>query len=111
MSTWMKKGDKVVVISGNEKGRSGTVQSLKGNYVVITGLNIRKKHVRPKSRASQGIIELEMPIHISNVSLCDSDGKPLKLKVKVGKEGQKQLVYSAGNKEVVHRQVKKSNEK
>lgn len=111
MSTWIRKGDKVVVISGNEKGRTGTVQSFKGEYAIIAGLNMRKKHIRPKSRNSQGIIELEMPIHISNISLCDADDKPMKVKVRVGKESRKELVYSTGNKEIVYRQVKKSNEK
>ncbi len=106
MSKWIRKGDKVVVVSGNEKGRTGKVNSRQGDYAVVAGLNIRKKHVRPKSRAAQGIIEIEMPIHISNISLSDSEGKPVKVEVKINKNGEKELVYLVDDKEVLYRPVK-----
>lgn len=111
MSKWIRKGDKVVVKSGNEKGRSGTVRSRKGDRVVIEGLNLRKKHVKPKSRVAQGIVEIEVPIHVSNLSLSDESGKPVKVKVKMNKEGERQLVYLQGDKEVFYRNVKQSSAK
>lgn len=111
MSKWIRKGDKVVVTSGNEKGRVGTVRSRKEDRVVIEGLNVRKKHTRPKSRVAQGIIEIEMPIHISNVCLSNPDGKPVKVKVKVTDKGEKELVYSSGGKEVTYRKIKQSTAK
>ena len=105
MSKWLRRGDKVVVIAGNEKGQSGTILKRSANRVVIEGLNIRKKHVRPKTRAAQGIVEMEAPMHISNVSFCNAEGKPIKVKVKQT-EKSKELVYQDGDKEIVYRKVK-----
>lgn len=105
---WMRKGDKVVVIAGTEKGQTGTVLRRNEDRVVIEGLNIRKKHVKPRQKMQPGIVDMESPMHISNVSFASEEGMPVKLKVKVGKDGSKQLVYSDGSgKEVVYREVKK----
>ncbi|NGX27002.1 MAG: 50S ribosomal protein L24 [Chlamydiae bacterium] len=104
---WIRKGVKVVVIAGNEKGQVGNVLARDGDRIVIEGLNIRKKHVKPKQRMQPGIVEMEGPMHISNVSLCDEDGKPLKLKVKIGKEGKKELIFVKAGKEIIYRDVKK----
>lgn len=104
---WMREGDKVAVISGNEKGQSGKVLRRKKDRVVIEGLNIRKKHVKQQQKMQPGIVEMEGPIHISNTSFCNNDGKPVKVKVKIGKDGAKQLIYKDGDKEVVYRDVKK----
>jgi len=105
MSKWLRRGDKVVVIAGNEKGKSGTILQRSANRVVIEGLNIRKKHVKPKSRASQGIVDMEAPMNISNVSFCNAEGIPVKVKVKQT-EKSKELVYQDGDKEIVYRKVK-----
>lgn len=104
---WIRKGDKVAVIAGNEKGQSGTVLRRAGDRVIIEGLNIRKKHVKQQQKMQPGIVEMEGPIHISNVSYCNNDGKPVKVKVKSGKDGAKELVFQDGGKEVVYREVKK----
>lgn len=108
MSKWIKKDDKVLVIAGNERGKTGSVKSRQDDKVIVQGLNIRKKHVKSKSRvASSGIIEMEMPMHISNVQLCSADEKPIKIKVRQMPEGGKELFYLDGGKEVIYRQVKK----
>lgn len=107
MSKWIRKGDKVVVLAGNEKGQVGTVLRRLEERVVIEGLNIRKKHVKPKQKMQSGIVEMEAPIHISNVSICNEEGKPVKIKVKYDKEGKKQLVYTSAGKEVIYRDLKK----
>ena len=108
MSKWIKKDDKVVVIAGNERGKVGSVLSRSDDRVIVQGLNIRKKHVKPKSRvASSGIVEMEMSMHISNVQLCNADEKPIKIKVRKMPEGGKELFYLDGGKEVIYRQVKK----
>jgi large subunit ribosomal protein L24 len=110
MSKWIKKGDKVVVIAGNEKGRSGEVLSIRGDKVIIQGLNIRKKHVKRRAKAGAGeIIEIEKPIHISNVSICDEDLKPVKIKVRTNSKGEKELFFINKDKEVLHRVVGKTN--
>ncbi len=109
MSKWIKKEDKVLVIAGNERGKVGSVVSRKGDKVIVQGLNIRKKHAKRKSRvAGSDILEMEMPIHISNVQLCNADEKPIRLKARQMPEGGKELFYLDGGKEVIYRQVKKS---
>ncbi|NGX37640.1 MAG: 50S ribosomal protein L24 [Chlamydiae bacterium] len=107
---WIRKGDKVVVIAGNEKGQVANVLVRLGDRVKLEGLNIRKKHVKPKQRMQPGIVDMEAPLHISNVRLCNEEGKPVKVKVKFGKDGAKQLVYTKAGKETVYRDVKKKKD-
>jgi large subunit ribosomal protein L24 len=105
MSKWIKKGDKVLVIAGNERGRSGTVLKRKGETVVIQGMNIRKKHAKRRAQVqTPSIIEMEMPIHISNVCLCDDEGKRIDVKVHRTKK-EKDLFYMKGEKKVVLRSL------
>jgi large subunit ribosomal protein L24 len=103
MSKLIKRNDRVVVIAGNHKGKAGVVLSKNEDRVVIQGINLRKKHIKrtQKTQAAQ-ILEMEMPIHISNVAFCNSKDKPVKVKVKVEKDGKK-LVYMDEGKEVVLR--------
>lgn len=107
MSKWIKKGDKVVAIAGNEKGKIGTVQARNGDRVIVQGFNIRKKHVKRKSKVSAGIVEFEMPIHVSNLCVCNDEGRRLKLKVKMNDDGDKKLVYIQDGKEIIYRDTKK----
>jgi large subunit ribosomal protein L24 len=96
------------VIAGNERGRSGTVLKRKGETVVIQGMNIRKKHAKRREKVqTPSIIEMEMPIHISNVCLCDDEGKRIEAKVHATKK-EKELFYMNGEKKVVLRTLKKS---
>ena len=74
----IKKGDKVRVISGSNKGSEGEIISIiKGtNKAIVEGVNIVKKHNKPSAQKPQGgISEKEAPIHISNLSLITPDGK------------------------------------
>ena len=105
MSKWIKKGDTVIVISGNYNGKKGEVLSRTEDRVVVRGINVRKKHVKSKTQAGSGeIIEIEKSIHISNVSICNAEGKPVRLKAKIV-DGQKLIYYKDGQNEVVHRQI------
>ena len=78
----IKKGDKVVVIAGSNKGKEGTVSAVltKENKVVVSGVNLRKKHMKPSQAQPEGkIVEKEAPIHVSNVALVDpKTNKPTK---------------------------------
>lgn len=104
----VRKGDKVLVLSGNNRGQTGTVLTCKGDKVVIQGLNVRKKHLKRTQDAPKGrIVEIERPIHISNVKVCVEGDTAAKLKVRQDGQGQRQLVYSKGDQEVVYRSVKK----
>jgi len=108
MSKWIRKGDKVIVISGNDKGKSGEVISRNEDRIIVQGVNIRKKHAKRRQKApGSEILEMEMPFHVSKVALCSVEGEPVKAKVRVNKSGAKELYYLEGDKEVALRQVKK----
>ena len=103
----IRKGDRVVVIAGNDKDKSGEVLTCTEDRVLIQGVNIRKKHMKRTQQTQGGrIVEMEMPIHKSNVCLCDKDGNKLKVRMRVGKKGDKELVFGKGEKETVYRSVK-----
>lgn len=73
----IKKGDKVIVIAGKERGKTGVVSEARPNteQVVIDGLNIAKKHRRATRAGGKGqIIDVAMPIHVSNVMIVDPKG-------------------------------------
>jgi large subunit ribosomal protein L24 len=109
MSQWIRKGDKVIVTTGNEKGKTGDVIARKGDRVLIQGINIRKKHAKRKDKSSgAGVFDMEVPIHISNVSFCNPDGQPVKVKVRESKGGGKELVYLNHGKEVSLRELRKN---
>lgn len=87
----IKKGDNVVVISGNDKGKKGIVKSVDVDAakVLVEGINMIKRHTKPSAaHPDGGIIEREAPMHISNVSLIDpKSGKATR--VSIQKEGKK----------------------
>jgi large subunit ribosomal protein L24 len=87
----IKKGDNVVVISGKDKGREGeVVRALPAaNKVVVNGINTAKKHQKPRKQNQQaGIIDVDMPIDVSNVMLIHK-GKPTRVGYKIQADGTK----------------------
>ena len=75
---------------------------------MVQGVNIRKRHTKSRDQNQKSeIIDMEKPIHISNVALCNAEGKKLKLKVKLGKDGSKELVYFDNDKEMSYRTLRK----
>jgi large subunit ribosomal protein L24 len=88
----LKKGDRVVVISGRDKGRTGEiVKALPSeNRVIVQGINLVKRHTRQSQTSSGGIIEKEASIHVSNVAYVDpKDDKPTRLGFKIIDGGRK----------------------
>ncbi len=88
----VKKGDKVIVITGKDKGKSSTVTSVlkEKNRVVLDGLNMMKKHVKaPKPGEKGGIISVPVSIHASNVKLADKTAKKEKPAAKAKKATKK----------------------
>ncbi len=79
----IKKGDTVLIITGKDRGKQGTVSRAmpQDSKVIVEGLNIVKKHVRPQGQVRQGgIIDKAMPIHVSNTMLiCTECGKPTRV--------------------------------
>ena len=81
----IKKGDKVIVIAGKDKGKTGKVTKAipTESKVVVEGLNLLKKHRKARKSGEKGqIIEVSMPLHVSNVAIV-VDGKPTRIGVKV----------------------------
>lgn len=82
----IKKGDTVKIISGKDRGKSGkiTVVLSENNRIVVEGVNMRKKHTRPKRQGQKGqIVQMPMPVHVSNAMLiCSSCNKTTRISVK-----------------------------
>jgi large subunit ribosomal protein L24 len=88
----IKKGDKVMVIAGKDKGKTGTILLAlpKTEQVVIDGVHVVTRHQKSKRTRSQGqIIEKSMPIHVSNVALVGEENKAVRAGYTVEKEGDK----------------------
>ena len=88
----IKKGDSVVVLSGKDKGRTGTVLQVlpKASKVVVDGLNVAARHRKPSQANPQGGIDRRpAPMHISKVAIATADGKPTRVRFETGKDGKK----------------------
>lgn len=100
----IKKGDKVVITAGKDKGKEGTVDRvLTDNRVVIQGANMVKKHMKPNPNKGiqGGIVDQEAPLHVSNVALMNPHTKkPDRVGFKVLEDGKKVRVFKS-NGEVV----------
>ena len=91
MALRIRKGDTVVVITGRDKGKTGEVLSVKPkeSRAVVRGVNVVKRHQRQTTTQPGGIITKELPIHISNIALTDSSGKPARVGFRFADNGSK----------------------
>jgi large subunit ribosomal protein L24 len=92
MAAKIKKGDKVVVLTGRDKGRTGEVVRVmpKEERALVRGVNLVKRHQRQTMNQEGGIIQKEAPIQLSNLALADpKDGKPTRVGFKVLDDGRK----------------------
>jgi large subunit ribosomal protein L24 len=100
----IKKGDEVVVISGRDKGKRGTVlRRIDAQHVVVEGVNRAKKHERPNPMKgiTGGIVDRDMPIHISNIALFNPATKKAdRAGVKALEDGRKVRVFKANGEQV-----------
>ena len=102
MAAKIKKGDRVVVLTGKDKGREGTVAKVfpKEQRVLVSGLNIVQRHTRPTQFDPQGGIKnKEASIHVSNVALVDSNGKATRVGFKM--DGDKKVRFAKTTGEVI----------
>lgn len=100
MARHIRKGDNVIVTAGNDRGATGEVLRVltKEDRVVVQGVNIRVKHLKPtQANPKGGIVRREMPIHISNVSPV-VDGKPSRVRFETGSDGSKTRVAARNGK-------------
>ena len=101
----IRKGDKVVVLSGKDKGRTGNViRSMpKEMKVVVEGVNVAVRHRKPSQANPQGGLERkEAPLHVSKVAIADpKTGKPTRVRFETGKDGKKVRV-AVKSGELIH---------
>lgn len=103
MAAKIKKGDRVVVLTGKDKGRQGNVLKVlpKESRVVVEGLNMVQRHTRPTQGDPQGGIKnKEAALHVSNVAIVDSKGKPTRVGFRV--EGDKKVRVAKTTGEVIN---------
>ncbi len=92
----IKKGDQVVVIAGKDKGKKGDVVRVDGDRVVVSNVNIIKRHTKPNPQAgvAGGVVEREASMHISNIALFNpASGKGERIGFKVLEDGRKLRVF------------------
>ena len=103
MAAKIKKGDRVIVLAGKDKGRQGSVLKVlpKEDRVVVEGLNMVQRHTRPTQTDPQGGIKnKEAPLHLSNVAIVDANGKPTRVGFRV--DGDKKVRFAKSTGEVIH---------
>jgi len=103
MSAKIKKGDRVMVLTGKDKGRQGNVLKVlpKDERVVVEGLNMVQRHTRPTQMDPQGGIKnKEASLHLSNVAVVDSKGKATRVGFRV--EGDKKVRFAKTTGEVIN---------
>ena len=95
-----KTGDKVVVIAGKDKGKEGTITKTlrETNKVIVEGVNVVKKHIKPRGNETGSIVEVEAPIHASNVMILDpKTNKRTRIGHEIDKNGKKIRVAKKSN--------------
>ena len=103
MAAKIKKGDRVVVLTGKDKGKTGNVTRVwpKECRVLVEGINIVQRHTRPTQLDPQGGIKnKEAPLHLSNVAIVDANGKPTRVGFRV--DGDKKVRFAKSTGEVIH---------
>ena len=106
MTVKVKKGDTVVVIAGKDKGAEGKVIAAypRQDKVLVEGVNRVKKHTRisttQRGAKTGGIVTQEAPIHVSNVQVLDSDGKPTRVGYRIDDNGQKVRIARSTGKDL-----------
>ena len=96
----LKTGDKVVVIAGKDKGKEGTITKVlrSENKVVVEGINVAKKHVKPNGQTAGSIVDIELPINASNVMIIDpKTKKPSRIGHTIDKNGKKIRIAKKSN--------------
>lgn len=100
----IKVKDEVILIAGKDKGSIGTVTKIIGNKVIVEGLNLAKKHTKPNPNAgvTGGIIDIEMPIAVSNVAIYNTKTKKAdRVGVRTDKDGKKERFFKSNGDSIV----------
>jgi large subunit ribosomal protein L24 len=91
MAAKIRKGDKVVVLTGKDKGKTGNVTQVfpAETKATVQGLNLHRRHTKQSASQDGGIFSHESPIHLSNLALTDAAGKPTRVGFKIQDDGKK----------------------
>ena len=99
----IRKGDNVVVITGRDKGKRGTVDAILGDRLLVAGINQVKKHQRPNPMKNEqgGIVNQDMPIHVSNVAVWNPvTQKPDRVGIRTLEDGRKVRFFKSNGEQV-----------
>jgi len=100
----IRKGDQVIVLTGRDKGKRGTVTlRVDADHIVVEGVNVAKKHVKPNPMkgTTGGVVDKTMPIHQSNVAIYNpATGKADRVGIKLLDDGKKLRVYKSSGEEI-----------
>ncbi|HEX7922924.1 50S ribosomal protein L24 [Bradyrhizobium sp. C9] len=102
MAAKIRKGDKVMVLTGRDKGRTGEVFEVRPdeNKALVRGINLVKRHQKQSQTQEGGIISKEMPIDLSNIAYVGKDGKPTRIGFKIQADGKKVRVAKSSGAEI-----------
>ncbi len=103
MAAKIRKGDKVIVLAGRDKGRTGEVVEVRPTEgrAVVRGINMVKRHQRQTAQQEGGIISKELPVHLSNIAFADpKDGKPTRIGFKIRPDGKKIRIAKRSGAEI-----------
>jgi large subunit ribosomal protein L24 len=102
MAAKIRKGDKVMVLSGREKGRTGEVFEVRPDEgrALVRGINMVKRHQKQSAQQEGGIISKEAPVHLSNLAYVGKDGKPTRVGFKIRTDGTKVRVAKRSGAEI-----------
>ena len=99
MAAKLKKGDKVVVLAGKDKGKEGEISSVspKTGEAIVDGINIAIRHTRQSQASQGGRIPQAMPIDLSNLALVDSNGKPTRVGFRMDRDKKVRFAKTTGD--------------
>lgn len=102
MAAKIRKGDKVIVLTGRDKGRTGEVFEVRPDEgrALVRGVNMVKRHQKQTQSQEGGIISKEAPIHLSNIAIVGKDGKPTRIGFKIQQDGTKVRVAKRSGAEI-----------
>ena len=102
MAAKIRKGDRVMVLTGRDKGRTGEVFEVRPaeGTALVRGINMVKRHQKQTQSQEGGIISKETPIHLSNIAYVGKDGKPTRIGFKIHADGKKVRVAKSSGVEI-----------
>jgi large subunit ribosomal protein L24 len=102
MAAKIRKGDKVIVLTGRDKGRTGEVFEVRptDGKALVRGVNLVKRHQKQSQTQEGGIISKEAPIQLSNLAYVGKDGKPTRVGFKIQKDGTKVRIAKSSGAEI-----------